>query len=578
MRDDILSLRGSYLYVNNWQHGFNIMNASETFKSDYSGLYISSLHGKTKSTKRGCAVTKIDFLKGDQILSCDYHFDYEKLTISYANGKTEVGFGDDKTILIAGNGSSLQLDNIPVNKFDYIQKITKDNEDFYIITNYTSKVRLLIYALKGRIEFIQNYYGDEYAGFMGDLISKLIIHEDNGELYVVVKEIPHNMIPLEKTPYDFDECISSNLNDFKSYCSRFPKLEPYWQKNVEDVLYTLWGNEVKPYGDLKRRNIVTSPFYNAFWSYDYGYVMRAIYKADLELALDLARIFFDEQDEFGCVPGTITDNEIRWNYLKPPAFGYFGLEMIEENELSREENVYFYEHLKKQVSFYLNYRDCNKDGICEYHHGNESGLDNMSVFDEQKVIDTVDLSLLMIGNYKVLAILSDRIGNEEGDFWRKEAVSLSRKAAEYFIKDHMPISRYPQTGEIYESKSILPYFVLNLGKELSEETVNQIVKVLKEEFITPYGIATESVKSKEYSETSWFRGFTFYQPTNVIDGLAKCGYLDLAKELSRIYCDLIRKNGTRDGFSTIDGRPILYSTMSPVAASYLYLCNKYLNG
>ena len=55
-----------------------------------------------------------------------------------------------------------------------------------------------------------------------------------------------------------------------------------------------------------------------------------------------------------------------------------------------------YDKLYKQINYWLEYHDCNNDGIPEYHHGNDSGYDNSTVFINNFVVDSPDLTAYLL--------------------------------------------------------------------------------------------------------------------------------------------------------------------------------------
>ena len=58
-------------------------------------------------------------------------------------------------------------------------------------------------------------------------------------------------------------------------------------------------------------------------------------------------------------------------------------------------------------------------------------------------------------------------------------------------------------------------------------------------FLTPYGLATESPAARPYQPDGYWRG-PIWAPSTLlmVEGLAACGELDLAREIARKFCDL----------------------------------------
>ena len=69
---------------------------------------------------------------------------------------------------------------------------------------------------------------------------------------------------------------------------------------------------------------------------------------------------------------------------------------------------------------------------------------------------------------------------------------------------------------------------------------------MRDTLITPYGIATEGIKSPKYPNATYlyWRG-AIWTPTMymLIDGLDRCGEKALAKDLAKAFCDMCTTEG-----------------------------------
>ena len=123
-------------------------------------------------------------------------------------------------------------------------------------------------------------------------------------------------------------------------------------------------------------------------------------------------VLFDHQDENGQIPGSVSDSTVRWNFAKPPIHGLFIEKMMKKTELSKEQLLEAFDCIEKQVNFWLNFKDFDQDGICEYHHGNDSGYDNSTVFMDDFVAESPDLSAFLIKAMETLAIIAEKLGRD----------------------------------------------------------------------------------------------------------------------------------------------------------------------
>ena len=81
--------------------------------------------------------------------------------------------------------------------------------------------------------------------------------------------------------------------------------------------------------------------------------------------------------------------------------------------LDKDQEYEAYQGLSKWTEWWLNYRDQDHDGLCEYTHGNDSGWDNSTVFHELPPVTSPDLATFLIIQMEELANLADAIGRTE---------------------------------------------------------------------------------------------------------------------------------------------------------------------
>lgn len=78
---------------------------------------------------------------------------------------------------------------------------------------------------------------------------------------------------------------------------------------------------------------------------------------------------------------------------------------------------------------------------------------------------------------------------------------------EHSYVDGQFISRQSGTHKFDEnSMCLLKVMPLVIAKYLPKEITEQLIRQLKEEFLTPYGLATENVHSEKYVEAGYWRG------------------------------------------------------------------------
>ena len=148
------------------------------------------------------------------------------------------------------------------------------------------------------------------------------------------------------------------------------------------------------------------------------------------------------------------------------------------------------------MNFWLNFKDFDQDGICEYHHGNDSGYDNSTVFMDDFVAESPDLSAFLIKAMETLAIIAEKLGRDmEERLWYERSDDLTKLTLERFVREEKIITYSGLEKNIVESQSILPYTLVILGDRLPKDLKNRIVNDLKNKFMTEYGLATEATDS-----------------------------------------------------------------------------------
>ena len=100
---------------------------------------------------------------------------------------------------------------------------------------------------------------------------------------------------------------------------------------------------------------------------------------------------FDFQKPSGNIPDSVNDAKIIHNYCKPPIHGWTLRKLMGIMAISHEQLMEAYEKLSKWTYWWLNCRDENGDGLCEYTHGNDSGWDNATAFAELPPVTLPDI-------------------------------------------------------------------------------------------------------------------------------------------------------------------------------------------
>ena len=129
--------------------------------------------------------------------------------------------------------------------------------------------------------------------------------------------------------------------------------------------------------------------------------------------------------------------------------------------LDKDQEYEAYQGLSKWTEWWLNYRDQDHDGLCEYTHGNDSGWDNSTVFHELPPVTSPDLATFLIIQMEELANLADAIGRtEEMEQWNHRAEKMKQQLFSQLFDCEKPIAIRTITREKIDSESLLVYMPL----------------------------------------------------------------------------------------------------------------------
>lgn len=137
--------------------------------------------------------------------------------------------------------------------------------------------------------------------------------------------------------------------------------------------YVNWSSLVDASGFLKRETMYMSKNWMcSVYSWDHCFNAIALAQRDPALAWDQFMVLFDHQSAAGRLPDSVNDSEVVDNFCKPPIHGWALHKMRERMTLTRPMQAEAYDKLARWTLWWLNCRDRDGDGLCEYTHGNDS--------------------------------------------------------------------------------------------------------------------------------------------------------------------------------------------------------------
>ena len=165
------------------------------------------------------------------------------------------------------------------------------------------------------------------------------------------------------------------------------------------------------------------------WSWDHCFNALALAHGETDAAVDQFLAPFDHQDATGALPDSITHSEVLYNYVKPPIHGWAlrGLrDRADRRARPPPSSTEIHGRLVSWTTFWLDHRRVPGNPLPYYQHGNDSGWDNATTFDVDRVIESPDLAGFLALQLEVLADLSDELGLP-ADRWRSACETCSTR-------------------------------------------------------------------------------------------------------------------------------------------------------
>ncbi len=210
-----------------------------------------------------------------------------------------------------------------------------------------------------------------------------------------------------------------------------------------------------------------------------------------------------------------------------------------------------------------------------YQHGNDSGWDNATTFDRERVIEAPDLAAFLAVQFEVLADLSEELGRPAAD-WRRRGDDLVDALLDELWNGDAFIARGAMDGEPSASTSLLNLLPLVLGDRLPEAVRSAVARAAGAH-LTDWGLATEPATSPHYEDDGYWRGPIWAPSTALIEaGLRDSGCTALADDVSARFRRLCERSGFAENFDARTGAGLRDRAYTWTAAVYLTLAAEHV--
>ena len=312
------------------------------------------------------------------------------------------------------------------------------------------------------------------------------------------------------------------------------------------------------------------------WSWDHCFNAIALAPGHPDEAWDAFMTPFDHQDADGSLPDFVSEGKMLRGFVKPPIHGWALRRMLQSRDFGDDRLAEAYDPLARWTRWWLESRDRNGDGLCEYDHGNDSGWDNSTAFGPLPPVETPDLAAFLAIQCDVLAALARRLRRpaaEAAEWTRVADAQIAAMDNLLFDGAGRPLVRAPYSGETFRPDTLLTRLPVLLGDRLPARLRAPLLADLEsDKFLTAWGFATESPASPLYKSDGYWRGPIWAPETMLlVGGLRACGRHELARRVAERFCRMCDKSGFAENFDALTGEGLRDRAYTWTAAVFLAL-------
>jgi glycogen debranching enzyme len=295
--------------------------------------------------------------------------------------------------------------------------------------------------------------------------------------------------------------------------------------------------------------------YVGVWQWDAFFHALAYRYVDPQLAEDQLRVMLDHQREDGMIPDAVYDEGVvmRWklsgtgrevDITKPPLIAWAALKLYASHG-RRDFLDEIYEPLCRWNAWWFEKNDDDRDGIVQYGHPFSAGTDDSPLWDDGMPVESPDINTYLVMQMDALARMAEILGlNDDAAQWRGRADTLTQKMIAHFWDEHAGVfwaMRDHQRVRALTPFNLFPLLTGRLPRALADRVVAHLRAA--DEFWTAYPLPTVAKRDPKYDPNQMWRGPTWVNVNYLfIEGLARGGYLDLARALRDKTLELLMRH------------------------------------
>lgn len=371
----------------------------------------------------------------------------------------------------------------------------------------------------------------------------------------------------------FEEVVAAAGARFAEYVELVAPWRDARTPAAARAAYVLWSATVAPEGYLTRESVLMSKHWmDKVWSWDHCFNALALAPGLPDAALDQFLAPFDHQDATGALPDSVTHSEVLYNYVKPPIHGWAlqHLRATAGRALTPSELALVHDRLAAWSGYWLERRRRPGRVLPYYQHGNDSGWDNATTFDRDRVVESPDLAAFLVLQLEALADLAGELGRPT-DRWKNERDAMLQALVDELWRDDRFVAVGALSRRDSTATSLLNLLPLVLGDRLPPQLRDAMVARLAEH-LTEHGLATEPPTSQAYEPDGYWRGPIWAPSTALlVDGLRRSGHDELSDLVSDRFRALCERSGFAENFDAVSGQGLRDRAYTWTAAVYLVL-------
>ena len=377
----------------------------------------------------------------------------------------------------------------------------------------------------------------------------------------------------------YEQVREEAVADLEAFARSYPAVDEELAAPAALATYVNWASVVAPAGLSARPAMLMSKNWMAHvWSWDHCFNALALAAEAPEMAWDQFMLPFDRQTPLGQLPDLLNDVHSQYNFVKPPIHGWAYMAMLSANAFFADPDrlAEVYRKLSAWQDWWLNCRNPSGDGLPLYHHGNDSGWDNGTAFDVGFPVKGPDLATFLILQADALAELAGRLGRPtDAQAHRDQAERIFAALIDRLWSGERFLCPHAESGQVCdESRSIIPAMPILLGDRLAEDVRSALVARIREN-LTEWGPATEHPASSLYEADGYWRGPIWAPSTYLlIDGLRRCGQVDLAADIAARFCRLCATRGFAENYNALTGAALRDRAYTWSASVFLILAGQ----